>query len=117
MISKSTYGKDAVYLYDFFGVGGSQGSVDYTEQGWPEIGEIPYSCIWTQRGKLLAGDDPSTTDVVEADYVLWAKPERLTSGVRDANLPAVDCAAGAGCMVTWQEDPDGLRPWSRLRPR
>ncbi len=29
---------------------------------YPEIGEIPYSCVWTARGKLIAGDDPSTTD-------------------------------------------------------
>ncbi len=113
---EATYGKDAVYLYDLFGVGGSQDLVDYTEQGWPEVGEIPYSCVWTTRGKLLAGDDPSTTDIAEATYVMWAKPERLTSGKRDANLPVVDCAAGAGCMLTWQEDPDGLRPGQGLGP-
>ncbi len=47
---------------------------------------------------------------------MWTKPERLTSGRRDANLPAVDCAAGAGCMLTWQEDPDGLRPGQGLGP-
>ncbi len=47
---------------------------------------------------------------------MWQKPERLTSGTRDANLPAVDCAAGAGCMLTWQEDPDGLRPGLGLGP-
>ena len=116
LIWKVTYSKDAVYLYDFFGVGGTQKSVDYYDQGWPEVGEIPYSCIWTQRGKLLAGDDPSTTDVTETLYVMWTKPERLTSGTRDANLPAVDCAAGAGCMLTWQEDPDGLRPGQGLGP-
>ena len=110
-----TYSKDAVYLYDLFGVGGDQKSVDYAEQDHPEIGEIPYSCVWTARGKLLAGDDPSTTDI-EATYVMWTKPERLTSGRRDANLPAVDCAAGAGCMLTWQEDPDGLRPGQGLGP-
>ena len=42
---------------------------------------------------------------------MWAKAERLTSGARDANLPAVDCAIGAGCIMTWQEDPEGLRTW------
>ena len=110
-----TYAKDAVYLYDLFGVSGNQGSVDYTLQGYPEIGEIPYSCIWTDRGKLIAGDDPSTAEA-EATYVIWAKPERLTSGKRDANLPAVDCAAGAGCILTWQEDPEGLRPGQGLGP-
>jgi hypothetical protein len=112
---ETTYGKDAVYLYDLFGVAGSQGSVDYTLQGYPEVGEIPYSCIWVARGKLLPGDDPATTDVAEASYVMWAKPERLTSAARDANLPAVDCAA-SGCVLTWQEDPEGLRPGQGLGP-
>ncbi len=110
------WGKNALYLYDFFGVSGNQGSVDYTEQGFPEIGEIPYSCVWTARGKLLPGDDPKTTDVIEATHVVWTKPERLTSGARDANLPAVDCAKNAGCALTWQEDPEGLRPGKGLGP-
>ncbi len=112
---EETYSKDAVYLFDLFGVGGTQGSVDYTDQGWPEVGEIPYSCVWTARGKLIAGDDPAT-DAAEATYVVWAKAERLTSGARDANLPAVDCAYGAGCILTWQEDPEGLRPGTGLGP-
>lgn len=113
---ETSYGKDALYLYDLFGVTGTQGSVDYTLQGHPEIGEIPYSCVWTARGKLLAADDPTTIDIAEETYVMWTKPERLTSGVRDANLPAVDCAAGAGCILTWQEDPEGLRPGQGLGP-
>lgn len=113
---EDNYGKDAVYLYDLFGVAGNQGSVNYTEQGYPEVGEIPFSCIWTARGKLLSGDDPATADETEASYVIWTKPERLTSGKRDANLPAVDCATGAGCMMTWQEDPEGLRPGQGLGP-
>lgn len=113
---ETNYGKDALYLYDLFGVGGRQGSVDYTEQGFPEVGEIPYSCVWTARGKLIAGDDPKTDTYQEASHVLWTKPERLTSGVRDANLPAVDCAGGAGCVLTWQEDPEGLRPGQGLGP-
>lgn len=113
---ETTYGKNALYLYDLFGVAGPQGSVDYTEQGYPEIGEIPYSCIWTARGKLLPGDDPMTTDFVEASHVVWTAPERLTSGVRDANLPTVDCAKNAGCALTWQEDPAGLRPGKGLGP-
>ena len=112
---KDNYGKDAVYLYDLFGVGGNQGSVDYALQGFPDVGEVPYSCVWTTRGKLLAGDDPSTT-AIETIHTSWTKPERLTSGKRDANLPAVDCAAGAGCIMTWQEDPEGLRPGQGLGP-
>jgi hypothetical protein len=113
---EATYGKNAMYLYDLFGVAGSQGSVDYTEQGFLDVGEVPYSCIWTARGKLLAGDDPNTDDVVEATHVVWTAPERLTSGARDANLPAVDCAKNAGCALTWQEDPEGLRPGQGLGP-
>ncbi len=110
------WGKNALYLYDFFGVAGRQGSVDYTEQGWPEVGEIPYSCIWTARGKLLPGDDPKTAEAQEVSHIVWTTPERLTSGVRDANLPAVDCAKNAGCALTWQEDPEGLRPGKGLGP-
>lgn len=112
---EENYGKDAMYLYDLFGVKGNQRSVNYTEQGFPEVGEIPYSCVWTARGKLIAGDDPATSET-EATYVMWTKPERLTSGTRDANLPAVDCAMGAGCVLTWQEDPEGLRPGQGLGP-
>ncbi|MBE0686281.1 MAG: hypothetical protein IH585_09800, partial [Anaerolineaceae bacterium] len=114
-LESTTYSKDAVYLYDLFGVAGNQGSVDYTLQGFPEVGEIPYSCVWTARGKLLPGDDPKTGET-EATYVMWTKPERLTSGKRDVNLPAVDCAMGAGCILTWQEDPEGLRPGQGLGP-
>lgn len=113
---EETYGKNALYLYDLFGVAGNQGSVDYAEQGYLDVGEIPYSCIWTARGKLLPGDDPMTAEAVEASHVVWTAPERLTSGVRDANLPAVDCAKGAGCALTWQEDPEGLRPGKGLGP-
>jgi hypothetical protein len=112
---EDNYGKDALYLFDLFGVKGNQGSVDYTLQGYPEVGEVPYSCVWTARGKLLAGDNPDT-DEAEATYVMWTKPERLTSGARDANLPAVDCAKDAGCILTWQEDPEGLRPGQGLGP-
>ncbi len=112
---EETYGKDALYLYDLFGVKGTQGSVDYTELGYPDVGEKPYSCIWTARGKLLPGNDPATAET-EATYVMWTKAERLTSGARDANLPAVDCAIGAGCILTWQEDPEGLRPGDGLGP-
>ena len=48
--------------------------------------------------------------------MVWTAPERLTSGVRDANLPAVDCTKNAGCALTWQEDPAGLRPGKGLGP-
>jgi hypothetical protein len=113
---ENEYDLDAKYLYDLFGVSGTQGSVDYQAQGFPEVGEVPFSCVWTARGKLLAGNDPSTDLLNEASYVMWTKPERLTSGKRDANLPAVDCSKDAGCILTWQEDPEGLRPGQGLGP-
>ena len=40
----------------------------------------------------------------------WFKAERLTSGRRDANRIEVKGVEGAGFAITWQEDPDGLRP-------
>jgi hypothetical protein len=42
--------------------------------------------------------------------LLWRTAERLTSGVRDAHRIEVSCALNAGCAVSWQEDPQGLRP-------
>jgi hypothetical protein len=30
--------------------------------------------------------------------------------VRSANRPETVCVKGAGCVVTWQEDPEGIRP-------
>ncbi|MCL4263453.1 MAG: hypothetical protein KJ069_09565 [Anaerolineae bacterium] len=94
---------------DIFAVAGSQGSVDYTLQGYPEVGEIPYSCVWTARGTLELQDD-GTYDM------LWRKAERLTSGRRDANVAAVDGVSGAGFVIVWQEDPEGLRPGQGLGP-
>jgi hypothetical protein len=99
-----------LYLTDLFGVAGSQGSVDYTDQGYPTVGEVPFSCLWTARGVLFAGDDPRTADVVEANHVVWYKPERLTSGVRDVNRVEIAMVANAGVAITWQEDPEGLLP-------
>ncbi len=42
-----------LYLRDIWGIAGSQKSVDYTLLGYPEVGEIPYSCVWAARGQLL----------------------------------------------------------------
>ena len=115
LIWKNTYGKDAVYLYDLFGVAGNQGSVNYVEQGYPEIGEVPYSCVWTARGKLLAGDDPATTET-EATYVMLDQtgtPDFWAAGCQPAGGRL---RMGAGCILTWQEDPEGLRPGQGLGP-
>lgn len=96
-------------LVDLFGVMGTQQSVDYTLQGFPEVGEIPYSCVWTARGSLEELDD-GTYDVI------WYKAERLTSGRRDANRVEIDAVPGVGFAIMWQEDPEGLRPGQGLGP-
>ena len=49
-------------------------------------------------------ENPGTTEVV------WFQAERLTSGRRDVNRIETSCWPGAGCAVSWQEDPEGLRP-------
>ncbi|MBS3954711.1 MAG: hypothetical protein KGZ88_17300 [Methylomicrobium sp.] len=112
-IDLATATKDDLYLIDMFGVGGSQGSVNYAEEDDYEpnqaVGEVPYNCLWTARGVLNKGDDPRTADVIEQSYMRWFKAERLTSGVRDVNRIETVCVSGAGCAITWQEDPDGLR--------
>ena len=48
--------------------------------------------------------------------MVWTKDERLTSGRRDPNRIEVKGVKGAGFVITWQEDPDGLRPGQGLGP-
>jgi len=99
-----------LYLTDLFGVAGDQLSVDYREQEefegeYADVGEVPYNCLWSARGVLRENPDAlGTTEVV------WLQAERLTSGRRDVNRIETACTAGGGCAVTWQEDPEGLRP-------
>ncbi len=93
------------YLEDSFGVAGSQGSSDLADEGFPLIGVLPYSCVWSARGSL----QPPTVEGGLSTFT-WFKAERLSSGVRDANRPETVCVKGAGCTVTWQEDPEGIRP-------
>ena len=95
---------------DIWGVAGSQSSVDYTLQGYPEVGEMPYSCVWSARGTLLEDPDTGLYDII------WTKAERLTSGRRDANRLEMNADSAAGFMMTWQEDPEGLRPGQGLGP-
>jgi hypothetical protein len=112
-IDLATASADDLYLVDMYRVAGSQGSVDYAEDKWAQnhiVGEVPFACVWTARGELVNGDDPRTADVTEATYMRWFKAERLTSGRRDANRIEVVGVDGAGFAMTWQEDPDGLRP-------
>ncbi len=103
-----------LYVRDIWGVAGSQKSVDYTLQGFPEVGEIPYSCVWSARGQLLPVelDDTGTMGY----DIIWTKAERLTSGRRDANRLEMNADGAAGFMMTWQEDPEGLRPGQGLGP-
>ena len=106
---------DDLYLVDAFGVAGSQGSVNFGDEGYPQAGEVPYGCVWTSRGVLLPGDDPRT-DETEASHMVWTKAERLTSGRRDPFRIEVKAVKDAGFVITWQEDPEGLRPGQGLGP-
>ncbi len=94
------------YVDDIWGVGGPQRSHDYTEDGYPEVGELPFYCLWIARGTV----DPATGDIA------WRKPERLTSGRRDVYQVAVNGAKGAGFGIVWQEDPEGVRPGEMAGP-
>ncbi len=94
-----------LYLNDLFGVQGSQGSIDYETEGFPQVGEMPFNCLWTARGVLR--EDPENLGTTE---VVWFKNERLTSGRRDLTRIETQCSVGGGCAITWQEDPVGLRP-------
>ena len=110
---------DPYYQGDTWGVGGPQRSVDYTELGHPEVGEIPYSCVWVARGTLVTEEMIASggfwANKTLGDIV-WFKPERLTSGRRDANQIFMGGADGAGFAITWQEDPEGLRPGDGAGP-
>ena len=101
-------GTPCTYLEDVFAVSGSQGvqsAEDLAEDGYPLVGDYPYSCAWAARGVLM----PPTAEGEPSTFV-WFKAERLSSGTRSANRPETVCVKGAGCVVTWQEDPEGIRP-------
>jgi hypothetical protein len=112
-----------LYSDDLFGVAGSQDSVNYTLQGFPEVGEIPYGCVWVARGTLepVTCDELGVCDYAPGDTtglydIVWRQAERLTSGRRDANRVEISGAPGAGFVISWQEDPEGLRPGKGLGP-
>jgi len=110
-----------VYTSDLFGVAGTQKSVDYTAQGFPEVGEIPYGCVWTARGTLEQDLDdagaPLVNNVGDPVYdITWRVSERLTSGRRDPHQISITSSPGAGFVIFWQEDPAGLRPGKGLGP-
>jgi hypothetical protein len=94
------------YLEDVFGVSGSQGYSDLADEGYPTVGILPFAAVWVSRGVVLP---PEATGLETSSFV-WFKAERLSSAKRDANRPEVSCVKGAGCVITWQEDPLGIRP-------
>lgn len=111
LYSRGEYMEDGVtpnpyYEDDIFGVGGPQRSWDYTEDGFPEVGELPYYCLWIARGTV----DPDTAEIS------WRKPERLTSGRRDVYQISITGQKGSGFAIIWQEDPDGVRPGEAAGP-
>ena len=90
-------GDDAYWKDDLFGVAGPQRSVIHEDL--PEVGEVPYSCVWTARGVVEASGD-----------VQWFKPERVTSGRRDAYQLFAGAGEDVAFGIVWQEDPKGLMP-------
>jgi hypothetical protein len=113
---QTEFGLPDLYVHDIWGVNGHQGSVDYTLQGFPEVGEMPYSCVWAARGQLLPVTLSPENDPHEGYEIIWLDAERLTSGERDANRLEMAGDVAAGFMMTWQEDPEGLRPGQGLGP-
>ncbi|MFV9689903.1 MAG: choice-of-anchor O protein [Desulfobacteria bacterium] len=107
---------DPYYADDIWGVSGPQRSVDYTDQGYPEVGEVPYSAVWVARAVIATQADVDNGLGTFVGDIVWFKPERLTSGRRDANQNFCGGADGAGFAVTWQEDPEGLRPGEAKGP-
>jgi hypothetical protein len=107
---------DPYYTEDIWGVGGPQRSHDYTEDGYPDVGEVPYSCVWVARGVIATQKNVDKGLGEFVGDIVWFKPERLTSGRRDANQVFMGGADGAGFAIAWQEDPEGLRPGSAAGP-
>jgi hypothetical protein len=90
-------GDDGYWQDDLFGVGGPQRSVIYEPEDGG--GEVPYSCVWSARA------------VIEPDgNIQWFKPERLTSGRRDAFQLFAGAGEDVAFGIVWQEDPKGLMP-------
>jgi hypothetical protein len=104
---------DAYAVSDLWGVRGRQGSVDYDEVDEvadQDIGEIPYYALWACRGVLVWSGNAAKYSGHEIGDIVWFKPERLTTGRRDAFQAVVSGAKGVGFGIAWQEDPGGLRP-------
>ena len=107
---------DDYYVDDIWGVGGPQRSHDYVEDGFPEVGEVPYSALWVCRGIIATATDVTNGVGSFVGDIVWFKPERVTSGRRDVNQIFCGAASGAGFGLVWQEDPKGLRPGKAVGP-
>lgn len=105
---------DPYYTDDIWGVSGHQRSVEYDD--YPEVGEVPYSAVWVVRGIIATQADVNAGRGGFVGDIVWYKPERLTSGRRDANQVFMGAADGAGFAISWQEDPGGLRPGEAKGP-
>jgi hypothetical protein len=114
------------YQEDIWGVAGPQRSHDYTEEGFPEVGEVPHAALWVARGIILTpkelnpdpeiGLSPYNDGNHSVGDIVWYKPERLTSGRRDVNQIFCGAASGAGFALVWQEDPNGVKPGKAVGP-
>jgi hypothetical protein len=92
---------------DLFLVKGPQGVVDYdATYDRPDLGVVPFSCVWVARGTIA----PST------GAITWYAPEQITSGRRDALQDVPFSARNAGFGLVWQEDPEGLNPGQAKGP-
>ncbi|UCG78252.1 MAG: exo-alpha-sialidase [Nitrospirota bacterium] len=75
-----------------------QGSIVYPEAG---LIEVPYNAMYAVR----------STDGGKT----WSDPEQISTGYRDA-IQNVVKASGAGFVIVWQEDPQGLQPGNAEGP-
>lgn len=107
---------DPYYVEDIWGVGGPQRSHDYTEDGFPEVGEVPHAALWVCRGIIATQDNVDAGFGAFAGEIIWFKPERVTSGRRDVNQIFVGAAGRAGFAMVWQEDPNGVKPGKAVGP-
>lgn len=89
---------------DKFLVKGHQNCHDYTGEV-DGMGLTPFSCVWAARGTVDKNGE-----------ILWRKPERITSGRRDAFQLVASTANLKGWALAWQEDPKGLLPGEAAGP-
>ena len=52
-ISVDGAGEDyELYTDDLFSIAGAQGSIDFADEEYPTVGEVPYACLWAARGTV-----------------------------------------------------------------